>query len=326
MVAMTSGKWVHEQKFFVRRNQVGRTPLFEHYLRTGRRLDVETQASGEIEQKFNPYHDPRNGQFTFAPGHPHSPGGVIISDLQGTSANRRGEGRKTHRQTVTEPDRPYLSARHNEVRRNAARYPAERGTIERWSRTGDKRKFQAQWVHGHREAITAAAKAHDIPPALLGSIAYTEVDGDGVTDDIAHMIRSESGRHIPVGGMPGKLFNPRADHTSFGPLNIQERRAAQILGYGDISTMSETARRTLVPTTKDPTAAIFMAAQHLSDLRNIEFRGVSAKDLTKDQMLIIATRYNQGPEKSLVEIKRPKSLSHGYDYLAAWSHVLKLIK
>jgi hypothetical protein len=35
---------------------------FAHYLRTGRRLRVP------VEQKFNPYHDPRNGRFTFGPG------------------------------------------------------------------------------------------------------------------------------------------------------------------------------------------------------------------------------------------------------------------
>lgn len=177
------------------------------------------------------------------------------------------------------PDRSYLSERHNEVRRNVARYPAERGMVEHWSGIGDKGRFKAQWVHGHREAIKAAAKANDIPPALLGSIAYNEVGGDGITDDIAHMVRSESGRHIPVGGKIGTLLNRRADHTSFGPLNIQERRAAQILGYGDISMMTETARSTLVPTTKDPTAAIFMAAQHLSDLRDQDFQGVAGKDL-----------------------------------------------
>jgi hypothetical protein len=34
--------------------------MFDDYLRTGQRF-----VSG---QKFNPYHDPRNGQFTFAPG------------------------------------------------------------------------------------------------------------------------------------------------------------------------------------------------------------------------------------------------------------------
>lgn len=38
---------------------------FEHYVRTGRRT-----SPGDIEVKFNPYHDPIDGRFTFAPGGP----------------------------------------------------------------------------------------------------------------------------------------------------------------------------------------------------------------------------------------------------------------
>jgi hypothetical protein len=49
---------------------------FEVYLRTGRRIDLELAA----EQKFNPYHDPRNGRFTFAPGGPRSIANPIFSD------------------------------------------------------------------------------------------------------------------------------------------------------------------------------------------------------------------------------------------------------
>ena len=42
---------------------------FSHYLRTDRRLPKEIfLEEQDIELKFNPYHDPRNGQFTFAPG------------------------------------------------------------------------------------------------------------------------------------------------------------------------------------------------------------------------------------------------------------------
>ncbi|MDQ4419343.1 M23 family metallopeptidase [Sphingobium sp. DEHP117] len=42
---------------------------FSHYLRTGRRLPEEMFIEEQgVELKFNPYHDPRNGQFTFAPG------------------------------------------------------------------------------------------------------------------------------------------------------------------------------------------------------------------------------------------------------------------
>lgn len=40
---------------------------FEHYLRTGMSL-LRGGAPSRLERKFNPYHDPENGQFTFAPG------------------------------------------------------------------------------------------------------------------------------------------------------------------------------------------------------------------------------------------------------------------
>lgn len=52
---------------------------FEIYLRTGRRPDRRAAA----EHKFNPYHDPRNGQFTFAPGGPRSGGAAVGSDPRG---------------------------------------------------------------------------------------------------------------------------------------------------------------------------------------------------------------------------------------------------
>ena len=42
---------------------------FAYYLRTGRRLPPDMFMEGrDVELKFNPYHDPRNGQYTFAPG------------------------------------------------------------------------------------------------------------------------------------------------------------------------------------------------------------------------------------------------------------------
>jgi len=38
---------------------------FSTWMRTGR---LPAERSGALELKFNPYHDPRNGRFTFAPG------------------------------------------------------------------------------------------------------------------------------------------------------------------------------------------------------------------------------------------------------------------
>ena len=46
------------------------------WLRTGR-LPTVRLADG-TELKFNPYHDPRNGQFTFAPGGAAGDGGILV--------------------------------------------------------------------------------------------------------------------------------------------------------------------------------------------------------------------------------------------------------
>lgn len=61
---------------------------FEHYLRTGRRLSPQ-MGSQEVEHKFNPYHDPRNGRFTFAPGGPRSLSHVMISDRRSSHQSRQ---------------------------------------------------------------------------------------------------------------------------------------------------------------------------------------------------------------------------------------------
>ena len=58
--------------------------IFVHYLRTGRRL--------QIEQKFNPYHDPKDGQFTFATGGAGGPGSASATPKVSTAhAARQAE-------------------------------------------------------------------------------------------------------------------------------------------------------------------------------------------------------------------------------------------
>ncbi len=54
---------------------------YSHWLRTGRWLRPFGTDGREL--KFNPYHDPRNGQFTFAPGGPRSLSRIVVSDRQG---------------------------------------------------------------------------------------------------------------------------------------------------------------------------------------------------------------------------------------------------
>lgn len=66
-----------------RRNPLTHHSRFSYYLRTGRRLEEpEMKAASAdplVETKFNPYHDPRNGRFTF--GHLDLPGSRVVFNV-----------------------------------------------------------------------------------------------------------------------------------------------------------------------------------------------------------------------------------------------------
>lgn len=59
-------------------NTSERRVRFEHYLRTG-----QLRLLGDVEVKFNPFHDPSNGRFTFAPGGPKERSGTRRSGRDG---------------------------------------------------------------------------------------------------------------------------------------------------------------------------------------------------------------------------------------------------
>ena len=101
-----------------------RRRAFTHWLRTGR-LPLSRAPDG-LELKFNPYHDPRNGQFTFAPGGPAGSRGaeyvrppdarpVVSGTGTGTGKRTSGtsiikDGVARHRRSLTRrdlrPDQP----------------------------------------------------------------------------------------------------------------------------------------------------------------------------------------------------------------------------
>jgi hypothetical protein len=64
---------------------------FEYWLRTGIMLTFD-DAGEVIERKFNPYHDPDDGRFTFKPGGGTLPSGVPQSRAGGAVARQRQHG------------------------------------------------------------------------------------------------------------------------------------------------------------------------------------------------------------------------------------------
>jgi hypothetical protein len=223
---------------------------------------------------------------------------------------------------------PYLSSLHNEILNAAPRYPAAPGTKE-WStalavkwRLGllNIDEFKAQWIRGYRNAIKAAAARFDLPPELIAGVAYLEVGGDvKAEDDVAFSLRSEEGRNLR--GLR-RLNRPR-DLTSFGNVSLQVRRAAQALGY-DSGHLTGSQQRSIIAALESPQTNIFIAAKHLSELRDLDFRGVSGDRLTQTQIEVIATRFNRGPDLSLEQILA--NLDYGQDVLKRWAVLEWLIR
>jgi hypothetical protein len=141
--------------------------------------------------------------------------------------------------------------------------------------------FKDRWVHAHRALIKAAASEFDVPDWVLGGVAWTEVGGDPPWFDEAGVKL----RQFVVGD---------PNQTSFGPIQIQIRRAAEELRY-DPAKLSAIQRRVLIWSLEDPQQDVFVVAQHLRRLKEITAPGVPGAQLTDDQVRFIGARYNRGP-------------------------------
>lgn len=314
-----------------------KTSEFQFWLRTGRR--------SPMEYKFNGWHDPEDGKFTHVGGGRYFPPGSQASSgrrarmLNARSAPPTPGAAKPRLSSTAEkegaarsgprvPPLPYLSSTHNEIRDLASRYKARPGT-EEWTPVKatryyvggeDIHAFKAQWVRGHRDAIVAAARRYDLPVELLAGVAYNEVGGaPQQADAIAYSLRSEEGRsQLPS----SRLRRPR-DVTSLGDLSVQVRRASEALGYGQSERLTESQRRMLLSSLKEPSAGILIAAKHLSDLRNIDFKGTPSERLTRAQIEVIGARYNRGPDLPLAHIR--SDLSYGKAITKRWRRLRGLI-
>lgn len=191
--------------------------------------------------------------------------------------------------------------------------------IAEWKLRGDEvlDDFENQWISGYKYVIQAAARKYDIPAYLLAGVAKVELGGDPLwIDDIAYNVRQ-----IAKG-------QKAADLTSFGNISIQVRRAAETLGY-DYDNLTGKQRESIISSIKDPIQNLYIVAKHLSDLRDIEYKGLGADKLTEDNVRIIGSRYWWGPDESLTTVKsntwygntivNNKSLLEGliYEYIKA---------
>jgi hypothetical protein len=150
-----------------------------------------------------------------------------------------------------------------------------------WSNSDEGRR---EYVSANKELIKAAAQDAGLPPEMVAGIAWQEVEGDpGWLDDAAYGAR----RNVP--GLED------ADQTSMGPIAIQVRRAAEVLGY-DPHNLTDMQRDAIVEATKDPAQNTFIASEYLAQLKaESSFADVPPSQMTRAQMQELAARYNGGP-------------------------------
>ncbi|MFG2759785.1 hypothetical protein [Streptomyces wuyuanensis] len=165
-----------------------------------------------------------------------------------------------------------------------------------WSNSDDGRR---EYVSANKELIRTAAGDSGLPPEMVAGIAWQEVEGDpGWLDEAAY-----EGRKI----LPG---SEDPDRTSMGPMAIQVRRAAEVLGY-DPHNLTDMQRDQVVSAIKDPAKNIFIASEYLAQLKaESGFADVPPDQMTRAQMQELAARYNGGP---YYEDEAAQAYGRGFD-------------
>jgi hypothetical protein len=193
--------------------------------------------------------------------------------------------------TGGEPVSPALA----ELRGKIAALPA---LETRFVVLGASEEERVEWLAASAEILRAAAADSGLPLDLLTAIAWKEVGRKpALLDDIAGGLRhaaSNAWSPITPENLPGPLGGDR-DRTSYGPLSVQVRRAAEVLGY-DPATLSEEQREEILATLKDPAGGIFIAAKHVANLKaSTGFAAVEPGEWTRAHHRELAARYNGGP-------------------------------
>lgn len=168
-------------------------------------------------------------------------------------------------------------------------------------------KKKANYVKKYNEVIKDAAKKYDIPEKLLAGVVFNEYGGDPLwIDDVAYTIRDFDWSGDEKADE--KTITKKPELTSFGNLSLQVRRVAEMYGYDPDNLTSDQAKE-IINDLKDPVKSTYIAAAHLSDLKDIDYADVPPEDMDDNMIRDVATRYNRGPDLSLDEIH--KNTSYG---------------
>lgn len=135
---------------------------------------------------------------------------------------------------------------------------------------------EAMWVRDNKALIAEIAARSGLPPDMLAGILFKE-SNDGFLNRIREETRSEP------------------DLTSYGPMEIQIRRGAEVLGY-DPANLTDGQRDEVRSALGDPVRSLYIAAEYLEQLKaGSDFADTPADQMTDDDYRTLAQMYNGGP-------------------------------
>lgn len=179
------------------------------------------------------------------------------------------------------------------------------------------RDYKDQWIRDHATAIRIAARTQGLPPDVLAAVAWIEAGGDPtIQDDFTHAIRSFD--HLADPLLEPLTVTKKPEYTSFGDVQIQIRRAAEVLGMEP--PLSSADRDKIISLLKNDQKNLSIVAQHLRQLADIDSKGLPLDD---DRIKILGARYNRGSELPLSDIL--KNTSYGESMLRFRDRVRDLL-
>ncbi|MFJ6656107.1 hypothetical protein ACIQNG_07055 [Streptomyces sp. NPDC091377] len=174
------------------------------------------------------------------------------------------------------------------------------------------------------EAQQAAARSSGLPPDTVAGIAWKEVAGQpGIMDDLTDTLREQAESPLsPIApeSLPWRLRG-ESDNTSMGPIAIQIRRGAEVLGY-DPDHLSDQQRGIIEDSLQDPAQNIFVASEYLAQPKaESDFADVPAEEMTPEQYQEPASRYHGGPYW-----QSPQAQNHGRDFTDNLDHARNALR
>jgi len=157
-------------------------------------------------------------------------------------------------------------------------------------------QYKKDFVHFHRLRIKSQAAVNNIPPELLGCVAFNEAGGMPDRIKIGVLAFREFDWSGPSWVDKNFTVTNRPEKTSVGIIAMQIGVAAQTVDP-KLQKLSYSDRKSIKICMFEDAFNIAVVARHLKNLILFDYPGIDTRHLTKEQFIVAGSRYNRGTQR-----------------------------